>query len=130
MLLVASLIFASYLSPLYPNFSFYMLPTRAWEILVGALIAFYCTKNDEKFLSEFLKQILSILGLALIIFSILIFDEQIPFPSLYTLMPVIGTGLIIIAAKNGTLVYQFLSFKPLVSLGLISYSAYLWHQPT
>jgi peptidoglycan/LPS O-acetylase OafA/YrhL len=129
MLLVASLIFASYLSPLYPNFSFYMLPTRAWEILVGALIAFYCMKNDEKFLSEFLKQILSILGLALIIFSILIFDEQIPFPSLYTLMPVIGTGLIIIAAKNGTLVYQFLSFKPLVSLGLISYSAYLWHQP-
>ena len=125
----ASLIFASVFAAQNPNFAFYMLPTRAWEILVGGLIAIYCIYYHEQPLTKGLKQSLSILGLGLIIFSVLIYDKQVPFPSLYTLIPVIGTGLVILTATNGTIVYKFLSFKPLVSLGLISYSAYLWHQP-
>jgi len=128
-ILIISLIFASYFSNIDPNFSFYLLPTRAWEILVGVILAFYCMENREQLFSKILKESLGILGLFLIVFSVLIFNKQTPFPSLYTLMPVIGTGLIILHANNGTLVHKFLSFKPLVSMGLISYSAYLWHQP-
>jgi len=69
------------------------------------------------------------LGLSLILFAVLWFDETIPFPSLYTLVPVLGTVLIILFAGQGTLTARLLSSKSLVGIGMISYSAYLWHQP-
>ena len=65
----------------------------------------------------------------MIVYSILFFDESTPFPSLYTLVPTVGTGLLILSAINRTIIYKILSFSPIVSVGLISYSAYLWHQP-
>ncbi|GIR02847.1 MAG: hypothetical protein CM15mP12_3780 [Gammaproteobacteria bacterium] len=65
----------------------------------------------------------------MIVYSILFFDESTPFPSLYTLVPTVGTGLLILSAINRTIIYKILIFSPIVSVGLISYSAYLWHQP-
>ncbi|WP_231875508.1 acyltransferase family protein, partial [Oleiphilus sp. HI0086] len=61
--------------------------------------------------------------------AILFFDESTPTPSYYTLLPTIGTALIILFTRAETLTFKLLSFKPAVSIGLISYSAYLWHQP-
>ena len=58
-----------------------------------------------------------------------IYDEKIPFPSIYTLLPVLGVVLIISFANKGTLVGSLLGNKVFVGIGLISYSAYLWHQP-
>lgn len=61
-------------------------------------------------------------------FQLFIFDEKTPFPSIYTLVPVLGTAFIIIFSHNN-LVSDFLSKRALVGIGLISFSAYLWHQP-
>ena len=57
------------------------------------------------------------------------FDDAVPFPSVWTLVPVLGTCLIILFAERATLTARLLSLGPLVGIGLISYSAYLWHQP-
>ena len=108
--------------------SFYLIPTRAWELLIGVFIAFYF-KYFQVNIPQIANQILSLIGFGMIIFSIVFFDKETPFPSLYTLIPTIGTALLIVSAKPNTIMHRFLSIKYVVFIGLISYSAYLWHQP-
>jgi len=108
--------------------SFYLIPTRAWELLVGVFIAIYFYHFKVTSLTKF-NQFFSLLGLCMVTYSVIFFDSNTPFPSLYTLIPTLGTGLIIISAQKNTIVNEILSFKPLVFIGLLSYSAYLWHQP-
>jgi len=116
-----------------PWATFFLLPTRGWELAIGALIAFYFLYKREH--AEFIKsrkktsEVLGGIGLLLICYSVFTFDKFTPFPSLYALVPTIGTGLIIIFSTPETFVGRFLGIKPLVSIGLISYSIYLWHQP-
>ena len=124
----ASLLLAEWGAYNKPSAAFYLLPTRGWELLIGVFIAFYL-KYKGHLKSSTLNQILSITGFAMIVYSILFFDESTPFPSLYTLVPTLGTGLLILSAIKRTIIYKILSFSPIVSIGLISYSAYLWHQP-
>ena len=107
-----------------PIATFYLSHTRAWELFAGSLVAFYLNKKGQQ--SNHLK---SFVGIALIAFAIYFYDETTPFPSIYTLVPVIGAALIIIFADSKTLVAKILSNKYLVGIGLISFSAYLWHQP-
>ena len=76
-----------------------------------------------------LNQVLSLIGFGMIVYSIIAFDKTTPFPSLYALIPTIGTGLLILCAVPKTFVHRLLSLKYIVGIGLISYSAYLWHQP-
>ena len=111
-----------------PVGNFYMLFSRAWEIMIGALVSIYLREKSFPKSVDF-SQIFSILGLGLVIFSILFFNESTPTPSLYTLLPTLGTALIIIFSVPGTFMHQILSKKFIVHLGLISYSAYLWHNP-
>ena len=111
-----------------PSASFFLLPTRGWELLIGVFIAFYL-KHNTHFESHALNQILSLLGLSMIIYSIFAFDETTPFPSFYALIPTVGTGLLIICAVPNTFIHKLLSLKFIVGIGLISYSAYLWHHP-
>ena len=113
-----------------PMANFYLAPTRAWELLVGSLLAFasfsmplYQRVGDRG------AEILSSLGLVLIFGSIVHYDKTTPFPSLYALAPTLGTALILGFASGQTRVARMLSTKWVVVLGLISYSAYLWHQP-
>lgn len=75
------------------------------------------------------NDILSFVGLSFIVLGVFLFDEYTPFPSAYTLAPVLGTFLIILFGRNNTLVNKILSNSLLVFIGLLSYSAYLWHQP-
>lgn len=116
-----------------PDMTFFLLPTRAWELAIGALIAFYFLYNHKH--TELIRsnkkasEMLGFIGLLLICYSIFAFDEDTPFPSLYALIPTVGTGLIIIFSTSGTAVGRFLGIKPMVRIGLISYSAYLWHYP-
>ena len=111
-----------------PTASFFLLPTRGWELLIGVFAAFYLKYNTH-LKSHISNQVLSLLGFVMIIYSIVEFDKTTPFPSLYALIPTIGTGLLILCAVPKTLVYKLLSLKFIVGIGLISYSAYLWHQP-
>ncbi|WP_207061211.1 acyltransferase family protein [Motiliproteus sp. SC1-56] len=107
--------------------NFYLIFSRAWELFVGSLIAI--GGFDRLPLAVKTRNILSIVGIVFVICSVFIFDEHTPFPSFYTLLPVLGAALVICFGDNKTLVGKVLSVRPMVSVGLISYSLYLWHQP-
>lgn len=131
---ILSVTIAQWASLHYSSFNFYMLPTRGFEILIGALISFYI--NSKTFSRPFyqlfskpVNQIGSVTGMALILYSIFLFDKNTPSPSLYTLVPTLGAGLIILFANADNFVGRLLGSKVLVWIGLISYSTYLWHQP-
>ena len=108
-----------------PIANFFLTITRIWELLAGSLAAFiiYHRSDTQK------NNALSLIGLSAILYSVFTYDKNIPMPSVYSLVPVIGTVLIILYAQKKTLVKELLSTKVLVSIGLISYSAYLWHFP-
>lgn len=124
-----SLASAQWLSVKNPSFNFFMLPTRSWELLIGAFIAFYYARHNIKKNHHNIEQLGSLLGLMLIVYSVFTYNDQTPFPSVYALAPTIGAALIIIFTTNKTIVGNLLGSKPFVTIGLISYSAYLWHQP-
>jgi len=111
-----------------PSAAFYLLPFRAWELLIGVLCAFYVTHKAPPN-NLFANNIASATGLLLIAFAIFTFDVHSPIPGAYALIPTLGAALIIVFAHHGTLVHRLLSTKCIVGLGLISYSTYLWHQP-
>lgn len=124
---IASLMLADYASVRYPTANFYLLITRAWELGIGAMLAIGLPFMRQP--RHLTAQSLSILGLIVIGCSIFYYDETLPFPGLWGLLPTLGTVLIIAYARPGTLAAGVLSLKPVVAIGLISYSAYLWHQP-
>ena len=107
-----------------PVANFYLATTRAWELLAGSLAAFVVSKRGVQS-----NNALSAVGLGAIGFAIFAYDENTPFPSVYALVPVAGVVLLILFADKETHVARFLSAKVFVAIGLISYSAYLWHQP-
>lgn len=113
----------------YPTDAFYLLPTRAWELLLGALVSAYEYKVAKPKWHGRLKEAVSALGLLLILVSVFLFNDKVPTPSAYTLLPTLGAALIIVFAHKRTLTGSLLGSKPFVYVGLLSYSAYLWHQP-
>jgi peptidoglycan/LPS O-acetylase OafA/YrhL len=129
LLALFSLFLAQYLSEIKPSFAFYLLPTRIWELLVGTFLAFYFESHQEVKKKGFIGELGGIFGICLLLYAIFTFDKQTPFPGFYALIPVFGTALVIIYARQATFVGKILSSKLLVCFGLISYSLYLWHQP-
>jgi peptidoglycan/LPS O-acetylase OafA/YrhL len=126
---IASLVLSQIAIDYKPDASFFLLPTRIWELSAGSLVALYFFCRPQKSVTGVLPQILSLLGVFLILYSVFLFNESTPFPGIYALIPVIGTVLVISCAWSDTYVGKFLSYKFFVSIGLISYSAYLWHHP-
>jgi peptidoglycan/LPS O-acetylase OafA/YrhL len=108
----------------YGRANFFLVPTRAWELLIGSLVAFVIHKYGLKKSNTF-----SMIGMCAICFSLLTFDKSTPFPSFYALIPVLGTAIILFCANKETFVGRLLGSKLCVGIGLISYSVYLWHQP-
>jgi peptidoglycan/LPS O-acetylase OafA/YrhL len=124
----ASLGLAQYSLSKYEAISFYLLPTRAWELMIGSLLAYFVSTSSIN-LSKSFSQVGEFIGIMLIFYSIFFFDKNTPNPSIYLLIPTLGTALILLFSSKHTLVGTLLSYKPLVGFGLISYSLYLWHQP-
>jgi peptidoglycan/LPS O-acetylase OafA/YrhL len=126
-----SLILSQWASLNAPVANFYLLPTRGWELLMGVFTAFYILKKnyDFAFAPIWMAEIGATLGVLLIGYSIVTFDSFTPFPGIWTLVPTIGTVLIILFASPRTVLGRLLSLKLIVGIGLISYSLYLWHQP-
>ena len=110
-----------------PSSAFFLLPTRAWELLLGSFCALYLHKRACP--TGRVPGALAMLGLAGIVAAFFLYDTTTPFPSLYTLLPTGGAALVILCARPGTWAHAVLSLRGCVGLGLISYSAYLWHQP-
>ena len=128
-LALLSLAMAQWESRADPMFAFFLLPTRGWEILLGAGTALYLGARTEAPSPSTLAQGASTVGLVLIAWSVFVFDRNVPFPSVYTLVPTAGAALLILFATPQTWAGRLLGSRWLVGLGLISYSAYLWHQP-
>lgn len=122
--LISALSFAAalYLSRFHPDFAFYNLPTRLWEFGLGALV-FYAPPIEKS-----QERVMTPIGLVLILGSFLFISESLPHPSVITLFPVIGTCFIL--AGNADRAQQnFLTLPFLRRIGIISFSAYLIHQP-
>lgn len=124
-----SFAFAQWASQERPILAFYILPARIWELLVGALVAIVLISGYEKRPHLALKETCAGLGLFLIAYSVFTFDSSTPFPGFFALAPTVGTALIIVFGEKDTHIGRLLSLKVLVGIGLISYSAYLWHHP-
>ena len=107
--------------------NFYLMPTRAWELLIGSLVALYLLRAKRTGCK--LDEFGSVLGIGMIVYSVLMFDKTSSVPGLMALIPTLGTALVLIFAVQGTIINTILSTPWMVGLGLISYSAYLWHQP-
>ncbi len=116
-----------------PSAAFFLLPTRAWELGVGAIVAFLFLYQPQ-IVNQLRKQkILTVFaqfaGVFLLVYSIVIFTPDTPFPGFFALAPVLGTAILILFVHPGTLCGKILGQRVFVAIGLISYSAYLWHQP-
>ena len=116
------------MSQLEPKLNFYLSVSRFWELLVGSLVAFRETNKNNKN-RNFISLFGPFLGLLLLCVCIIVFDAQTNHPGVPTIIPVAGVAFIIMYASQADVVGRVLSIKPLVYLGLISYSAYLWHFP-
>ena len=113
-----------------PVANFYLAPARAWELLLGCLVAFASFDVPlHRRLAQWQNDLLAGLGLTLIVGSVFLCNESMPFPSVYALPATLGAVLVVAFAAGTTRVARLLSLKWLVGIGLISYSAYLWHQP-
>lgn len=117
-----------YITKIHFDTAFYFPFTRAWELIAGSISALILHKRLVNF-NTYKAELISSFGILLIVYSYLIFDSHTPFPSVYALIPVTGTFLFIISASFSCYTKKLFSLKPLVFLGLLSFSLYLWHQP-
>ena len=128
--MVLSLLFAEYITTKDSSFSFYMLPSRIWELLAGGILAYYkCFRNKIE-ASRLVRELLPFIGFALIVGSFtLVSFEEFKHPGVVTITPVVGTIMMIWFSNKDNIIGKCLSSHAFVSVGLISYSLYLWHYP-
>ena len=122
-LLFMGLIFLSFKSyDAKPEFAFFMLPARAWELIAGSII-FFVFKNKE---IKNGSSLYSSFGILCLIILSLIIDDSFDWPGIYTLLTVLATSLIILNNNQNNFLLHNYSIQ---KLGDISYSLYLWHWP-
>jgi peptidoglycan/LPS O-acetylase OafA/YrhL len=135
---ILSFIIAQWGAYTFPTANFYLLPSRVWELALGATIGMLLLNRKpsqhplfsyEKTNSIIGRELLGILGLILITISLFTLSGSIPFPSAFALLPTVGTALILAFSSTQTLVGRLLSNPLFVNIGLVSYGAYLWHHP-
>lgn len=132
--LLASLGLAVAMAPHHPQLAFFILPTRAWELMIGAACATIprSAQTSAKLSAAKLsaaKPWLAIAGLVLIVLGFILIDETTPAPGFWFLLPTCGAALVLLHARHATLAGRFLSAGPLVAIGAASYGIYLWHNP-
>ena len=129
LVIAASLTFANLLLATDQPWAFFSLPSRAWELILGALLA--SLAQGVARLPRPVAFIAGTVGLGVVIFSGLTQSDPLKFPGTTALTPTLGAFLIIAAGsiKQITLPSRILSFKLLQRIGKISYSLYLWHWP-
>jgi peptidoglycan/LPS O-acetylase OafA/YrhL len=107
-----------------PDVNFYFTFSRFWELLAGSIAAVFAFHHPPQ-----KNGMLGLTGLLLILGAMVGFSAATPVPSVYALIPVIGSVLVLLYAQADTLVARLLSLRLIVGIGLVSYSAYLWHHP-
>jgi hypothetical protein len=105
-----------------------MFPTRAWELLFGGMVALLVHRGTQ--VNKGLLKALSFAGMAMLLGSLYLVNEKMRVPGIAAAPAIIGTALVIFSGHyQQNFITQSLSIKPLVKIGLVSYSAYLWHWP-
>lgn len=110
-----------------PTAAFYLIPMRAWELGVGALLALLWS-HPARPTSVTAHNAIGGIGLFAVILACVLFDDSTPFPGIAAALPVAGT-LALLMAERGCVNRLLLSSGPMVGIGLLSYSWYLWHAP-
>jgi hypothetical protein len=124
---VASFALAEYQVHVDARSAFYLVHSRAWELLLGGLLALGAFGRPPR---GPLGQGLACLGLGLIVFGVVAIDDETPFPGLWALPPCAGSAILLhTGAEARTLVGRVLALRPFTFFGRISYSLYLWHWP-
>lgn len=124
---LASFLISVYGAYRLPSATFYLPHTRAWELLLGTVLAL---KGCPKVRGRLTREAAGIVGIVLIGATLLLYHTWTVFPGLAAVPPCFGTALVIAAGESGShSVGRLLSLKPVVFIGLISYSLYLWHWP-
>ncbi|WP_102110106.1 acyltransferase family protein [Oceaniglobus roseus] len=108
----------------HPERTFFFTGARLWELMAGSILAVALRSRPRPG-----NGMLAAFGLAAILAAVFLYQPDTPFPGVAALLPVLGTVLILACAAPGGLVTRLLSWRPMVAVGLVSYSAYLWHQP-
>ncbi|NIA28155.1 MAG: hypothetical protein GWP02_08870, partial [Desulfobulbaceae bacterium] len=107
--------------------AFYLIPFRAWELLIGSVLALQLIPTLS---GSAARNALSLVGLSMMLTSVFVYTHDTPFPGAAAILPTLGTAFVIHAGAGGkTFVNRALSVRPMVFIGLISYSLYLWHWP-
>lgn len=107
--------------------AFYFTHLRAWELLMGGLLALHILPTQK---NGNTSHLLSFIGIILIIGSMVTYTESTSFPGMSAILPTLGSVLIIYSGMGGeSMIGKALSWSPLVFIGKISYSLYLWHWP-
>jgi peptidoglycan/LPS O-acetylase OafA/YrhL len=121
---------------IHPTATFYLLPTRFWELLLGASLAAYRTSLRSEdaqpmpALGAKAYEAIGWVGLSMIMASFFIINEASKFPGLVSLVPTVGTAFVLLSVTGGeTRVSRLLSFPLMMRMGKLSYSLYLWHWP-
>ena len=130
--IILGLLFGSALLSIYgvarmPSATFFLAPSRGWELLLGSLLAVGYIPIR---LTEAWREPLAMAGFLCIAVPVALYSDETGFPGLAALPPCIGTAILLqTGAAGGTMISRLMSLKPIVWFGLISYSLYLWHWP-
>lgn len=108
--------------------AFFFIYSRAWELLLGSACALLGTKPHAK-ARYWVQEAAAFVGVAMIVYAIVAFTQDTSFPGVSALIPTLGTALVLLFGTQATRTGQWLANPLFVGIGLISYSAYLWHQP-
>ncbi|MBX3706005.1 MAG: acyltransferase [Pseudomonadales bacterium] len=128
-LAIASLALAQWALDRHAEAAFFQLPSRLWELALGGLVALHLMHTPTREGHRALRELGAAAGLVLIGMAVFAYDRETPFPGVAALVPTLGTALVIVCATPATLAGRLLGTRALVGIGLVSYSAYLWHQP-
>src|SRR5258706_5482954 len=124
---LSSLFLSIFVTDKAPTANFFLLPTRAWELLLGSLLVLVPLKPIR---SKLANEVLALAGLVLTFYTIATYTDATPFPGLSALVPTLGAAILIYVGRDhATLAGKALSLRPMVWIGLISYSLYLVHWP-
>ncbi len=126
---VGSFVYAQWMVSVNPDYAFYLLPTRAWELLLGGLVTFIDRDRVKKRISSKWIDVILAASIGILIGSVSLLDHHIAHPSYLTLLPVLSTCLFITLSDEDSQLGKVFCLKPIVFIGTISYSLYLWHQP-
>lgn len=120
---LSSFIISLMLSSSHPDFSYYAIMTRTYELMVGALFAIYMER------AKALPKVSVWMAFATLILSVIFIRQSMAFPGWIALLPCVATGTLIVKGQESRGVSRFLSAPFMVWVGLLSYSLYMWHWP-